>query len=153
MRYRTLIAEDNSTDVTLVREAVHAPNLHFEHVASDGTVAIALIRQFDADSRDPLPGLAMIDMHLPKRDAEEIPQCLRTTHSYAQVAVMVMTSFDSLLIEDIATNAGLSYFRRPSNLDEFFELGQIARRNLSKASPNGGRQISSLPRGRHDGSR
>lgn len=134
MRYHVLIAEDNSADVGLVREALKAHSVDCDlHVASDGAAAISLILRLDSDSRAPLLNLVILDMHLPKRNGEEILKCLRSTERYAQVPVVVMTSSESPTVEETATrHAALSYFRKPSKLDDFLEIGLIAKRILAK---------------------
>jgi CheY-like chemotaxis protein len=139
MRYQVLIAEDNSADVGLVREALKAHKVDCQlQVASDGAAAISLIERLDADPRAPLLDLLIMDMHLPKRDGEEILKCLRSTERYAQVPVLVMTSSESPALEETATkHAALSYFRKPSRFDEFLEIGLIAKRILAKTSGEG----------------
>jgi CheY-like chemotaxis protein len=134
MAYNVLIAEDNSADVGLVREAFKIHEIDCQlHVASDGAAAIALISRLDADVRAPLLDLVIVDMHLPKRDGEEILRCLRSTERYAQVPVVVMTSSDSAVVEEkAAKHAALSFFRKPLKLDEFLQIGLIAKRILTK---------------------
>lgn len=139
MRYEVLIAEDNSADVGLVREALKTHQVDcLLQVASDGEAAISLIRRLDADSRAPLLDLVIVDMHLPKRDGEEILTCLRSTERNAQVPVVIMTSSESPALEEAATkHAALSYFRKPSKLDDFLEIGFIAKRILAKTNREG----------------
>lgn len=139
MRYEVLIAEDNSADVGLVREALKAHHVDCQlQVASDGEAAISLIRRLDADTRAPLLDLVIVDMHLPKRDGEEILKCLRSTERNAQVPVVIMTSSESPALEETATkHAALSYFRKPSKLDDFLTIGLIAKRILAKTNREG----------------
>jgi CheY-like chemotaxis protein len=104
MRFNILIAEDNAADVGLVREALRAHEVDCDlHVASDGSAAISFIREMDADPRSPLLDLVLVDMHLPKRDGEDILRCLRSTERYGQVPVVVMTGADSSIIEEKPT--------------------------------------------------
>ncbi len=56
------------------------------------------------------------------------PECL-------YVPVIIMTSSDSPMDREMATAIGAAhYFRKPSSLDEFIELGQIIKEVLSGKS-------------------
>ena len=80
----------------------------------------------------PGPDLLLLDMHLPKYDGEEILKRLRSTEHYAQIPVVVMTSSDAPHDHDRAQkHAAMFYFRKPSRLDEFIQLGVIVREILT----------------------
>jgi CheY-like chemotaxis protein len=132
-RFEILVAEDNPADVGLVREALKTHHVECAlHVVSDGAQAIAFINRLDADPEASRLDLLLLDMHLPKHDGEDVLKCLRSTERYAQVPVIVMTGTVSPIVEKNATRyAALSYFRKPSKLDEFLELGLMIRRVLS----------------------
>ena len=124
-----LLAEDNPADVTCVREALKEHSLDCAlHVMRDGAQAIAFLERLDTDPREPRLDLVLVDMHLPKRDGEDILRRLRSTERYAQTPVIVMTASDSPADRERAErHAALHYFRKPSSLAEFIELGAIVR--------------------------
>jgi CheY-like chemotaxis protein len=130
--YQILLAEDSDADVGIVRIALRDQNLnHVLHVARDGEEAIAFIQKVDADSKAPKLDLLLLDMHLPRYNGEQILQRLRSTERYAQTPVIVMTASAAPEDEDRAQkHAALFYFRKPSRLQEFIELGAIVREIL-----------------------
>ncbi len=132
--YQILLAEDSAADVGIVRIALRDQGLdHVLHVARDGEEAISFIKKADNDRKAPGPDLLLLDMHLPKYNGEEILQCLRSTEFYAQIPVVVMTSSDAPADHDRAQkHAAMFYFRKPSRLDEFIQLGVIVRDILTE---------------------
>ncbi len=135
--YHILLAEDSAADIGIVRIALRDQGLdHVLHVARDGEEAINFIQRADKDRKAPGPDLLLLDMHLPKYNGEEILKSLRSTEFYAQIPVVVMTSSDAPADHDRAQkHAALFYFRKPSRLDEFIQLGVIVRDILTKNKP------------------
>jgi|SRR5579872_5151469 len=137
--YHILLAEDSAADVGIVRIALRDLKLnHVLHVARDGEEAIAFIEKADNDTKAAGPDLILLDMHLPRYNGEEILQRLRSTERYAQTPVVVMTS--SLAPEDqdrAQKHAALYYFRKPSRLEDFIQLGAIVRDILTRNGPAG----------------
>ena len=136
--YQILLAEDSAADVGIVRIALRDQGLdHVLHVARDGEEAISFIQKADNDRKAPGPDLLLLDMHLPKYNGEEVLKCLRSTELYAQIPVVVMTSSDSPADHDRAQkHAAMFYFRKPSRLDEFIQLGMIVRDILTRKKPS-----------------
>ncbi len=135
--YHILLAEDSAADVGIVRIALRDQNLdHVLHVARDGEEAITFIEKADNDSKLPGPDLLLLDMHLPKYDGEAILKRLRSTERYAQIPVVIMTSSDAPQDHERAQkHAAMFYFRKPSRLDEFIQLGVIVREILTGKKP------------------
>jgi CheY-like chemotaxis protein len=136
-QYQILLAEDSAPDVGIVRIALRDQGVdHVLHVARDGEEAIRFIEKADNDRNAPGPDLLLLDMHLPKYNGEEILKFLRSRERCAQVPVVVMTSSDAPADHDRAQNhAALFYFRKPSSLDEFMQLGVIVRDILTGKKP------------------
>jgi CheY-like chemotaxis protein len=136
--YQILLAEDSAADVGIVRIALRDNGInHVLHVARDGAEAIAFIEKADSDRQAPSPDLLLLDMHLPKYNGEEILKRLRSTELYAQTPVVVMTSSDAPQDRDGAQKyAPLFYFRKPSSLAEFIQLGVIVRDILTGNEPS-----------------
>ena len=135
--YQILLAEDSAADVGIVRIALRNQGFDYVlHVARDGEEAISFIEKADKDQKAPGPDLLLLDMHLPKYNGEEILRCLRSTERYGQIPVVVMTSSDAPADQDRAQkHAALVYFRKPSRLAEFTQLGVIVREVLSGKKP------------------
>jgi CheY-like chemotaxis protein len=131
--FEILLAEDNPADVVLVREALQMHEIHCAlYTVRDGASAIAFIEAIDRDARKPRLDLLLLDMHMPRRGGEDILRTLRATERCAQTPVVVMTSSTSPSDEKAAErNAVLHYFRKPSELDEFMELGRIIKQVLT----------------------
>jgi CheY-like chemotaxis protein len=130
-----LVAEDNPADVALVREALkeHRVNCVL-HVVNDGAQAIAFIDGIDVDPKKPRLDLILLDLHLPSRDGEEIVKRLRSTERNAQTPVIVMSGSDSPTDRRKAEKYALFYFRKPSRLAEFTQLGAIVASVLADAA-------------------
>ena len=128
-----VLAEDNLADVALVRMALKSAGLNCElRVLDDGEKAVTFIEELDANPKAGPIDLLLLDMHLPKCDGEEILKCLRSSDSYARTPVVVMTASDAPRDHAQATkHAAMHYFRKPSNLAEFMQLGIIVRDLLS----------------------
>jgi len=131
-----LLAEDNSADVELVREALRDRSVDCGlHVVSDGEQAIAFIERVDGNSALECPSLLLLDLHLPKRNGEQILRCLRAGERCGQTPVVILTSSDSPRDMDNATrHAALYYFRKPSSLDEYLTLGDIVKEVIERGA-------------------
>lgn len=136
-----LLAEDNPADAVLVREALKQHNVDCRlHVVSDGEQAIDFISSLESHASAPRLDLLLLDMHLPKRDGEDILRHLRSTERYAQTPVIVITGSESSLMQETAIrNAALSYFRKTQDLAEFMRLGAVIRDLLSTVNNGDGR--------------
>ncbi len=135
--WEILLAEDSAADVTLVREALKEHDVGCVlHVVKDGADAIAFIKSLDDGPKQRRLDLLLLDMHLPKHDGEDILKALRSTERYGQTPVVAMTSSASPQVRAQAErHAALHYFKKPSTLEEFMELGGIVRDILTSRSP------------------
>lgn len=99
-----LLAEDNSADIELVREALEDLAIAYElHVVEDGERAMDFIQSIDRDATLPCPKLFLLDLHLPKRDGQEVLRCLRASERCGQTPVVILTSADSPSDRETAT--------------------------------------------------
>ena len=131
---RILLAEDNPSDALLVREALREQQIDCElHTIADGEAAMNFIDQLDLDSKKPCPDLLLIDLHLPKRDGEEIIRRLRASERCGQVPVIVLTgSYSPDDRQAAEENAVLHYFRKSPSLEAFMEIGALVRQTLER---------------------
>jgi CheY-like chemotaxis protein len=130
-----VLGEDNPADVGLVREALREHGVDCKlHVIADGEEVMSFIDRLDLDSNTPCPDLLLLDLHLPKRDGNEILKHLRTSERCGQTPVVILTSSDAPTDHENADrNAAIHYFRKPSSLDQFMKLGIIVKSVTTRA--------------------
>jgi len=133
-----LLAEDNPADVFLVREALRRQEIECEiRVIADGEEAISFIDGLDADLKSPALDLLLLDLHLPKRDGEAVLNHLRASERSGQTPVIVLTSSESQTErQNVERHADVHYFRKPSSLNEFMELGEIVVNAMNNSGPS-----------------
>jgi two-component system, chemotaxis family, response regulator Rcp1 len=128
-----LLAEDNSADVYLIREALKEHGIGCPlRLACDGRDVLHLVSFHEPPAEEVDFGLIILDLNLPRHDGIEILQSLRENPNLAHVPVVVLTSSDSPRDRLIATQLGAARFiRKPSNLEEFLNLGAVFKELLS----------------------
>jgi len=134
-QWQIVLAEDNPADVGLVRYALaeHAIDCDLRVIA-DGEEAFSFITGLDLDSKLRCPDLVLLDLHLPKRDGNEILNHLRTSERCGQTPVVVLTSPDANTERQNADkNAAIHYFPKSSSLEQFVRLGHIIKEVISRA--------------------
>jgi CheY-like chemotaxis protein len=142
-KHLIVVAEDNGGDAFLIREALREQKLPFAiEAVEDGESMFSLINALNSDENQPCPDLFVLDLNLPRRSGEEVFTHLRNSQRCADTPVIVVTSSDSPLDRERATKLRASaYFRKPSNLDGFMEIGTLIRQVLDqqppKKAPNG----------------
>jgi CheY-like chemotaxis protein len=91
-------------------------------VARDGVEALDYLLGRDAARREPLPGLVLLDLKLPKLDGLEVLRRIRAAERTRLLPVVILTSSaeerDILEGYRLGTN---SYARKPADLLEFAE--------------------------------
>lgn len=131
---KILLAEDNPADVYLVRAALeeHGIGLPLQ-VAADGKEVLQIIYQQETLGEIQL-SLIILDLNLPRHDGIEILRRLRETESLNRTPVVVLTSSDSPRDRIVASELGAAAFlRKPSNLEQFLELGSVFKEILGQA--------------------
>lgn len=125
---RVLLAEDNEGDVYLVDEALRRAGLDYVlDVFAHGDDAMRHIGAMERPGSGSLrPDIVILDLNLPGRSGQEILRDFRLR--YREIPVIVFTSSGVKADMDGALAAGASrYFRKPSDLDEFLEIGAMVR--------------------------
>lgn len=121
MKTRTiLLVEDNPDDEMLTLRALKKNSILNEiAVAHDGAEALEQI--FSKASRgEPLPGLVLLDLKLPKVDGLEVMRRIRADERTRLIPVVILTG--SKLDEDILAGyrgGANAYVRKPVNFAEF----------------------------------
>jgi CheY-like chemotaxis protein len=128
-RLSLLLVEDSPADVYLVQEAIRREGLkvHLE-VADDGERAIRMIDEVDSNGSAPCPDLLLLDLNVPRQTGDQVLARIRQSQRLAHIPVVVMTSSESAADRERLMKLGATeYFRKPSNLKEFMQLGRLVR--------------------------
>jgi CheY-like chemotaxis protein len=136
---KILLAEDNPADVYLIRTALdeHGVNLALQ-VAADGSEVLRVIEVEESLAETELE-LIILDLNLPRHDGIEILRRLRETGVLARIPVVVLTSSDSPSDRLAASELGAACFlRKPSNLEQFLNLGAVFKALLRQAKAQSG---------------
>ena len=127
-KIRIFLAEDNPADVDLVREALREYKVDYElWLASDGQEAKRFIERMGCAPELPCPDLNMLDLNLPLLSGHELIVLFRQHPRCKKTPIIVVTSSDSRRDREQSAELGARYFRKPSELGEFLELGAVVR--------------------------
>lgn len=131
-----LLVEDSPADVFLVREAIRAEGIRFHlQVAEDGEVAIQILNRIDAQPNCDNLNLLLVDLNVPRKDGTLVLERLRQSPRCGDIPVLMMSSSDSPRDRQRAFDLGVTeYFRKPSTLSEFMQLGKVVRRLCEAAA-------------------
>jgi two-component system, chemotaxis family, response regulator Rcp1 len=131
-----LLIEDNPADANLVEEALDEAQLDYSlQLLDDGAAAMEFIGGLDADPSGASPDLILLDLNLPKVNGEEVLRRIRSSPKCSSAKVMVISSSDAPTDREGVMKLGVSeYFRKPSNLDQFMELGRRVRSMLESGN-------------------
>ena len=134
-----LLVEDSPADVYLVEEAMRSEGLPFSiDVAEDGESAIRKIDAMDARAEIRIPTVMLLDMNVPRRTGLEVLARLRQSERCKDIPVVMISSSDLPTERQRALQLGAAdYFRKPSSLDEFMELGKVVRRLHERCGATG----------------
>ena len=131
-----LLVEDSPADVFLVREAIKEEGLAYDlELADNGEIAITMLDRIDASTETGnLPNLLLIDVNVPRKTGAEVLERLRRSPRCGNVPVVMISSSDSPADRQRAFDLGANeYFRKPSSLAGFMELGKLIRRLFENA--------------------
>lgn len=133
VKVRILLAEDNPGDVRLIREALKLHEVDFElDVVDDGEKALCYLDLPLAPAASGLD-LILLDLNLPKMDGRDILKSIKACPQMEKVPVVVLSSSDSPHDRKEAAELGATRFvRKPSTLDEFMEIGVLAKELVSR---------------------
>jgi DNA-binding response OmpR family regulator len=107
-------------------------------VAADGREVLQIIEQEGLLAETQLK-LIILDLNLPRHDGIEILQRLSETKGLSKVPVVVLTSSDSPRDRITATELGATQLlRKPSNLEQFLNLGAVFKDILGQAKAQSG---------------
>jgi CheY-like chemotaxis protein len=131
-RVRILLAEDNDGDIFLVRRALEKRGLPHELVvARDGEDALKLLERAETAAKPEAPDLILLDLNLPKVAGPQLLPRIRKMEVFSATPVIVLTSSESPTDRESAMALGANlYFRKPTDLAEFMQLGEVVEKIL-----------------------
>jgi CheY-like chemotaxis protein len=120
-----LLIEDNPADADLVEEAFSEAHFACElSIMRDGAEAIDFIENLDAGSPQPCPDLVLLDLNLPKVGGRAVLERVRSSPKLRKTIVLIISSSDAPSDRKQVMDLGADeYFRKPSSLTQFMELG------------------------------
>jgi CheY-like chemotaxis protein len=139
---RILLAEDNDGDVFLVRRALEKRGLAHELVlAHNGEEALVWLDGHTGTTNgESAPDLILLDLNLPRVDGGQLLSHIRKSDSFSRTPVIVLTSSDSPKDRQMALELGANlYFRKPTDLASFMDLGRIIEETLQGTPQSGSR--------------
>jgi CheY-like chemotaxis protein len=116
-----LLVEDNAGDVPLAQEAFREVNRSIRlHLASDGSDAMAFLRQEGAHLNALRPDFILMDLNLPKMDGREVLGLIKADQSLRLAPTIVLissaTEADVLISYKLQANC---YLRKPAQWETF----------------------------------
>ena len=124
MPVRVLLVEDNPGDVRLTKEAFRDANASIQmHVASDGVVAMAFLRQEGEHRGAPRPDLILLDLNLPRMDGREVLANIKNDEGLKTIPTVILTTSDAE--GDVRKSYQLhanAFLSKPLQLDAFQSL-------------------------------
>jgi|SRR3954462_4947846 CheY-like chemotaxis protein len=126
-KLRVLVAEDNATDLQLLRQAVKRDGVEVElHDVKDGeevTEYLSREGKFRDRNKHPFPDLLVLDLKMPMMDGLEVLHWLNGRREFKRLPVVMLSG--SGLTKDVETAyaEGVStYFAKPSDFQKFGRL-------------------------------
>ncbi len=130
-RALVLLVEDNPADANLVEEAL--AEAHVEcglQILGDGTKALEFLARIEQEG-SPCPDLVLLDLNLPRLSGEEVLRRVRASSKCGCMKVLIITSSNAAGDRQRVMQLGATdYFRKPSSLEQFLELGPKVRQML-----------------------
>ena len=126
---RVLLVEDNPADAYLVEEALEEAKLDCElRVMRNGEQVIQLIDSLESGGADQLPDLVLLDLNLPKVTGDVVLERVRSSIRCRDAKVFIISSSDAPTDREKAKKLGaIGYFRKPSSLAGYMEIGPKVR--------------------------
>jgi two-component system, chemotaxis family, response regulator Rcp1 len=90
---RLLLVEDNSSDIRLMKEAVHeSKSATVIDFVNDGEKALAHLRGEAGYSERVMPNIVVLDLNLPRKHGLEVLAEIRADKDLSAIPVLVMTT-------------------------------------------------------------
>jgi chemotaxis family two-component system response regulator Rcp1 len=118
---QVLLVEDSPSDAAMTIEAMHEGRIVNQvHVATDGEIAMAFLRQQGPYADAPRPDLILLDLNLPRMDGREVLRAVKDDLNLKTIPIIVLTTSaaeaDILKSYELHANA---YVTKPVAFDAF----------------------------------
>ncbi|MFZ0035760.1 MAG: response regulator [Sedimentisphaerales bacterium] len=123
---RILWAEDNISDILLIKEAFRQAGFHFHlNVVEDGVETMNFLFRRGRHSRSSRPDLIILDLNMPKKSGLEVIKDIKADSSLSEIPLLVLTSSsgnrDAL---DGLNPERCLYLVKPSSFDALVDLAK-----------------------------
>lgn len=119
-----LIAEDNPTDVMIMREAMEGAKVQLElHAVSDGVATLEFLRRMGNNKDAPRPDLILLDLNMPRKNGHEVLAEIKADPEFKDIPVVMLTT--SQAEDDLAkayANHVNCYIRKPLDFEAFVQV-------------------------------
>jgi CheY-like chemotaxis protein len=132
---RILLVEDNPADVLVTKEVLKQFGISFElQTVSDGAEAISMLERYETNLTELRPALVLLDLNLPKISGAKVLSYIRQQEWSKRIPVVIVTSSDSPRdLNAIRKTGATAYFRKPTSLSAYMELGRVILEVLTEA--------------------
>ena len=127
-----VVVEDNAGDVELIRYALEGASVdRCLRIFSDGDQAIQFVNELD-QGRGICPAVFVLDLNLPRVAGREVLRRIRKSPRCGKTPVMVFSSSGAEADREDAVRLGADrYVVKPSDLDEFLQIGELVKEVIS----------------------
>lgn len=119
-----MLVEDNFGDVLLTRKAFSRGKIANNiTVATDGEMAVNMLRRAFSHENIPLPDIILLDINLPKLSGKDVLRIIKSDMKLRHIPVIIMTS--SMSETDVIKSYNLhanGYIIKPVSLDKFADV-------------------------------
>ena len=126
-RFKILLAEDDETDVLLLRRAFDEAGVPYGlQVAADGQAAIDLLRSVEPQGGARAPALVLLDLKMPRRNGLQVLEWIRQQSALRCLPVFMFSSSD--LVDDVEPAYALGaniYLVKPSSTTQRTEIAKF----------------------------
>ena len=123
-KFVVLIAEDNPTDVMIMREALEGAKVMVElHAVADGVEALEFLRRMGKYKAMPRPDLILLDLNMPRKNGHEVLAEVKGNLEFREIPVVMLTTSEAE--DDVAkayANHVNCYIRKPVDFENFVEV-------------------------------
>ncbi len=122
-----LVADDDEEDRMLIQDAMEESKLlNPLHFVADGQEAMDYLNhrgKFAYLEKNPMPGLILLDLNMPKKDGREVLKEIKSNPSLRSIPVVILTTSkaeeDILRTYDLGVN---SYITKPVTFDALVDI-------------------------------
>lgn len=121
-----LLVEDNEDDIVIMKRIFEKMKiLNTLHIVRNGQEALDFIYHFGRykESRQPVPGLILLDISMPVMDGFEVLKILKSDARSMKIPIIMLTT--SSREEDIARsyeNGACSFITKPADFSSFVKV-------------------------------